>query len=58
MTRVLGTLSHAALMANVTQLMFRHDVEPPSSGGDAIAGVVGIDNIHAIVKFPIPKGSG
>jgi hypothetical protein len=28
--------------------MFRHDVDPPSSGGTAVAGQLGIDNITAV----------
>jgi len=48
LTRVLGSGTYAATLTNVFQIMFRHDSGTPSSGGEAIDGTIGIDNVTAI----------
>lgn len=48
LTRVLGTTAYADALGNVNQIMFRHDGGNPSSGGEAINGNVGMDNITAV----------
>ena len=55
LTQVVAGDTYAATMANVTQLMFRHDSgATPSSGGSPFLGSIGVDNITAI---PVPEPS-
>lgn len=55
LTRVLGSGTYADTLGSVSQIMFRHDGSTPSSGGEAIIGKVGIDNVVAI---PAPGAAG
>jgi hypothetical protein len=48
LTRVLGTGTYSDSLMNVSQVMFRHDTDPPSSGGTTVSGMVGIDNPMAV----------
>jgi hypothetical protein len=52
LVRVLGTSSYQSMITNVDRVMIRHDAGNPSSGGTAIAGQMGIDNIYAAVPEP------
>lgn len=45
---VYGNQSYQTVITNCNQIMIRHDVDPASSGGTAIAASLGIDNIRAI----------
>lgn len=51
-TRVQGTGSYANLMLDVDRLMIRHQSGAPAAEGEAIAGVLGIDNVRAAVPEP------
>ena len=48
LTRVLGNTTYDGTLMNVNQIMFRHDGGNPSSGGEAINGTLGMDNITAV----------
>ncbi|TWU22743.1 hypothetical protein [Bythopirellula polymerisocia] len=45
LTRVVGVDNYQSLMGNVLRVMFRHDSGTPSSGGEPVAGDLGLDNI-------------
>jgi hypothetical protein len=51
-TQVQGTGSYANLMLDVDRLMLRHQPGAPGAEGEAIAGVMGIDNVRAAVPEP------
>jgi len=51
-TRVQGAGSYANLMLDVDRLMIRHQSGAPAAEGEAIAGVLGIDNVRAAVPEP------
>jgi hypothetical protein len=53
LVRVLGTFNYTQLMTTVSQVMLRHDPEPPSSGGVSIAAVLGVDNVAGL-HYPVP----
>lgn len=55
LTQVLGNVTYNEMIINVTSLMFRHDPGTPSSGGAAVDGTIGVDNIRAI---PAPGAMG
>jgi hypothetical protein len=55
LTRVLGSGTYNDSIGSVSQIMFRHDGGTPSSGGEAINGIVGIDNVMAV---PSPGAAG
>jgi hypothetical protein len=46
LTRVQGTDSYDAMMADVLRVMLRHDAGSPSATGTAIAAMIGIDNVQ------------
>lgn len=48
MTRVGGTGIFNTMMGNMGRIMLRHDVGTPSSGGTAVVGSMGIDNVRAV----------
>lgn len=48
MTVVMGTLTNAEILGDVTAVMFRHNSGAPIAGGTPVVGRMGIDNIHAI----------
>lgn len=48
MTLVNGTGGFNTMMADMGRIMFRHDVGAPSSGGTAVIGSMGIDNVRAV----------
>lgn len=54
LTSVLGSQTIPETMSNVTQLMFRHNVTP-ASGGDAVTGSLGLDNIELVPFIPAPS---
>lgn len=43
---VLGSVSYPAMMADVRQIMLRHDPGTPSSGGTDVSATLGVDNIR------------
>ncbi len=45
LTRVLGVDTYQNLMSGVLRVMLRHDSGTPDSGGEPVAGDLGIDNI-------------
>lgn len=45
LVRVLGGESYDEVIVGVSRLMFRHDSDPASFGGDDIAAQLGIDNV-------------
>ncbi len=47
LVRVQGNLTYEQALQNVTQIMIRHDDEPPSAGGTPIAGSIGLDNVRS-----------
>src|SRR5687768_2933674 len=47
LTRVLGTGSYQDVITSAERLMFRHDTDPPSAGGENVTGTLGIDNVRA-----------
>ncbi|RIK69914.1 MAG: hypothetical protein DCC67_21010 [Planctomycetota bacterium] len=55
LTRVQGADNYAQLMANVNRVMFRYDVNPPSSGGDPVSGnaELNLDNIQLAAASPL-----
>lgn len=53
LTRVQGTFTYPQLMSAVSQVMLRHDPEPPSAGGVSIAAVLGVDNVAGL-HYPVP----
>lgn len=53
LTAVAGSVPVITGMQNVTQIMFRHNVNP-SSGGDNVSGTLGLDNIKLIPFVPSP----
>ena len=48
MSRVMGEMTYADLMQNVTSIMIRHQAGTAASGGTSIVGAAGIDNIAAV----------
>ncbi len=59
LTRVLGTDSYAASLANVERLLIRHDDGAPSTPGPTpipVTATLGIDNITAVPEPPGPLG--
>lgn len=48
LTRVLGGNTYNDSLTTINQIMFRHDGGTPSSGGEAISGTLGMDNITAV----------
>jgi len=46
LTQVLGTGAHNELLSGVVQVMFRHDPDPPSSGGEPVLATLELDNIR------------
>jgi len=50
--QVEGSTSFSDTMHDVNRMMFRHDPDPPDSGGTAIVATLGIDNVHAV---PVPE---
>jgi hypothetical protein len=55
LTRVLGSATFTDTLSDANQIMFRHDGGTPSSGGEAINGTVGMDNLLAV---PAPGAAG
>lgn len=53
LTHVLGSNNYPSMIANVVQVMLRHDTAPPSSGGDSVSATLGIDNVRLAVA-PLP----
>lgn len=45
LTQVLGADTYQNMMGNVLRVMLRHDSGPPDSGGEPVAGDLGIDNV-------------
>jgi len=57
LTLVLNSGTYAQLMADVGQVMFRHDAGGPSSGGVNISSILGLDNITlAAAEEPVLAG--
>lgn len=52
LTRVQGSVSYANMMTNVSRIMLRHDVNPPSAQGAPVAATVYFDNI-TLVPEPV-----
>lgn len=48
MSLVANTGTFGELMADVGQVMLRHDAGTPSMGGDFVAGTIGIDNVALV----------
>ena len=41
------------MFTSVVQVMLRHDLDPPSSGGESVSATLGIDNVR-LAAAPLP----
>ncbi len=48
LTQVLGTITYADLIGNVSQILLRHDPDSPSAGGEVAVATLGFDNIRLV----------
>jgi hypothetical protein len=53
LVNVQGAVPIVTGMQNVTQIMFRHNINP-SAGGDNVSGTLGLDNIRLVPFVPAP----
>lgn len=52
LTRVQGSSSFDSISNDVVRVMLRHDAQPPSAGGTAVVGSLGIDNVTLVGRDP------